>query len=874
MTTPRDLPSETASSAQEVRQLQKYALGDQVAQGGMGAVLRAQDLNIERTVAMKVVLAGMEGSPALIQRFAQEARITGQLEHPSIVPVYSLGTDEQGRTFYTMKFVQGVTLHEVLEKIKAGDADAVAKYPLTHLLTIFQKVCDAVAFAHSKGVVHRDLKPANIMIGDYGEVLVMDWGLAKKIHGANVERPTSNAEHRTSEEHSVLSPQSSSLTLDGQVMGTPQFMAPEQAMGKVDEIDARSDIFSLGAILYNILTLHPPVTGDTVQEILRKIRAGEIAHPSAYNPRSSKSKGKKAKVGGATMPRPPLFPLRHCPGGRIPDSLSAVTMKALALRKEDRYQTVRELQNDIEAYQGGFATAAERAGAVKLIWLLVKRHKVESIASALIVVLVAGFMVKVIASERRARATLSELRGTAPEYYDKALLLIEQRKFDEALQKISYAISLAPEIAEYHYLKGNLLQSSLRLKEAEEEYRRTLDCQQDHQLAAENLKLSENIRRENQGKKLLAAASLHELQMSMVRQGRAVEASVVLQKFGTDKQKLYDTWKSVLEKAGIWSLMQQTGRTLQQDESGMFQLDLNSLPIHDLSPLEGMPLNWLALDNTKVRDLRPLKGMPLTELKFNHTKVSDITPLKGMPLKSLRFDETQVADISVVRDMPLVRLDAAYTGVSDISLLRSKRLLSLDLGNTEVADITVLKGMPLEDLRLRNTKVRDISVLEGMPLTYLDLSDIAVSDISVLKGMPLKILKLPQLNVTDYSVLAGMPLNVLDLSYTAISDLTVLRGIRLTYLNLCGTKVSDLSALPDIPLQELYLWDCKNLNDLTPLVRCKRLETLGIPEQCKDIEFLRELPNLRILSNVNGKLQPAAEFWKEYDAKKKQEDRR
>ena len=157
----------------------KYDIGKIVAQGGMGAILDAKDATTERRVAMKVMLDG--SSPADLGRFVTEARVTAQLEHPSIVPIYELSVDENGQPFYTMKMVRGITLRKVLELLAAGVPETVRKYPLSALLTLFQKVCDAIAFAHSKGVLHRDLKPENIMLDDFGVVLVMDWGLAKRM---------------------------------------------------------------------------------------------------------------------------------------------------------------------------------------------------------------------------------------------------------------------------------------------------------------------------------------------------------------------------------------------------------------------------------------------------------------------------------------------------------------------------------------------------------------------------------------------------------------------------------------------------------------------------------------------------------------------
>ena len=396
-----------------------YRAGHEIARGGMGAVLRAQDQKLGRTVAMKVMLS-TTASAEERQRFELEARVLGRLAHPNIVPVHDLGVDAQGRHFYTMKLVQGITLHELLGRLKAGDAAMLARYPLNALLTVFKKVCDAVAFAHSQGIIHRDLKPQNVMVGEFGEVLVMDWGFAKILAGsgatpavpapgiatgasgtlvvtprpaapppATPDVPTlASVDQQTlasgqagstpapvifsgTQNPAVTDLSSSQLTLDGTVMGTPNYMSPEQAAGRIGALDERSDVFSLGGVLYAILTLRPPVEGKDVNELLTRVCRGEITPPVRATDTN-------------TLP--------HLPDGRVPEALSAVAMKALRLTRDERYQKVVDLGLDVEAYQGGFATAAEQAGTLTQLRLFIARHRALALAAAVMVLLTAGFI--------------------------------------------------------------------------------------------------------------------------------------------------------------------------------------------------------------------------------------------------------------------------------------------------------------------------------------------------------------------------------------------------------------------------------------------------------------------------------------------------
>jgi len=281
----------------------RYRLLERVARGGMGVVYAAKDEKLERRIALKVLdVPGTDGD--LANRIIREARVLARLEHPGIVPVHDVGTLADGRVFYTMKFVEGQRLDKFIETVES----------VQDRLRLFLRICEAVAFAHARGVLHRDLKPANIMVGPFGEVLVMDWGLAKILRGES--QP---ADHAADPEATILekpnqpglesgSTKSSVITGHGTVMGTPGYMSPEQARGEVEVLDARSDIFSLGALLRFILM-------------------------------------QRTSVGFAP---------------RLDRSLEAICAKATEERRESRYSAVQELGRDVSRYLDGLAVGAHR----------------------------------------------------------------------------------------------------------------------------------------------------------------------------------------------------------------------------------------------------------------------------------------------------------------------------------------------------------------------------------------------------------------------------------------------------------------------------------------------------------------------------------
>ncbi|MEZ5993536.1 MAG: protein kinase [Planctomycetota bacterium] len=400
-----------------IARTERYSIQKEHARGGMGRILIAHDNVVGRDVALKELLPQQpsggsipqhtEASRGLTERFLREAKVTGQLEHPNIVSVYEIGKNDDDSLYYTMKFVRGQTLAARLSEI-AKDVSLDKKEKLAarlKLLDNFTDVCNAIAYAHSKGVVHRDLKPENVMLGEYGETIVLDWGLAR-VRGQEDTVAQKLIDSTRYMSQSVVENATDKLTLDGSIVGTPAYMSPEQARGDLDEIDEQSDVYALGAVLYQILSGRAPFEGPVAGLIIQQVLHSKPLRLSAVSP--------------------------DCP-----PELEALVEHGMAKDKSERLKSALEFASEVKAYRDGRTLQSYSYSARELAWRWVARHKRSVITGVVVFYLLVAGAVYHYAQLRQEKAAVEEQKSEAEQATMNAKLAFRDARAAEAEARVA-----------------------------------------------------------------------------------------------------------------------------------------------------------------------------------------------------------------------------------------------------------------------------------------------------------------------------------------------------------------------------------------------------------------------------------------------------
>jgi serine/threonine protein kinase len=642
----------------------RYTPSKKLNQGGMKAIWEVDDHRTARKVAMALIQDARIASEEDIDAFLYEARLTANLQHPNIIPIYDIAVDESGNPYFTMKALRGETLSQIVKKLREGSTEYLEKYTRTRLVGIFLKVCNAIDYAHSKGVIHLDLKPSNVIVGDFGDVHVLDWGLSTLITHLN-EYDGEPVSWHSVDDVSLEDGQTLTRYLERTakrrerrniVGGTPGYMSPEQAQGVLSDIDFQTDVYQLGSMLYELLTLQCPIVGDTVKEVLHKTVRGEIDPPA-----------------------------KRAPEQKPPPALAAITMKALAADPAERYPTVAALIHDIHQYQDGFATMAENPTFFTHLSLLVKRHKLPVAILAVSAVVVAAVLfnsfLKIKQSEQVAVEALdlatwrleelqvkndyiaATAKKVAPDYLKLAASEERNCDFSAAEEALDTALAFDPSLGVGWNQKGRMLLAQRRFSEAWT----ILSGSHGHPIIATmpTVRLAEKYKDANR----IPDRELPTLVRDFIRHNLTSGLPRLfyhLNRAPFDPQTRFPALAEALK-----ALNPQVGDlafSWKPMDSG-WHIDVSENPgLDNFAPLCGLDIVQLTANHTGTPDLKMLTGKKIKQVALSGTELNHLPALDHLAgIESLDISDTRIRNIGNIDKYPrLISLD--ISGIDGLTI--------------------------------------------------------------------------------------------------------------------------------------------------------------------------------------------------------------
>jgi serine/threonine protein kinase len=617
----------------------RYEALEVIGAGAEKQITLVLDYQLDRRVAL--ARSVREETAEEQERFLREARLTANLSHPNILPIYDIGLDDEGRAFFTMELIPGDSLGTILRKLREGDELYCAQYPPEKLLNLYLKICDAIAYAHSRDVLHLDIKPDNIRVGKFGEVLVCDWGLARIV--------TRSAESSHLEMDALDGDVLNDMTLSGTMKGTPGFMAPEQTMA-YSEKSEQTDIYSLGAVLYKLLTLELPVRGQSANEVIQNTREGHVIPPRKRRP-----------------DRP------------VPASLAAVMMKALALKPEDRYESVEALQQEIIRYLAGRPTQAEKAGAFITLSLLLQRHsRIGFLLFFFIICLAVIVTIYSVAVGREKREALAA-RDRAERH--NALFMEQQKSIQRLGKELGEAVEFAAKSRDF------------------------MDAQTMIELL--EVGLAEDPPPEKRRELLIQRGTLH----------------FVLQQFSAATE-CFDQAGGGTEELRSWS------RTLSElkprDHTLLSDRQLADLLVEVTSESLKAPLFYMYYHHVR----RQPNPDPQEHIYLVSVMLDRLNGIRRSPSQFVlpsRFEALDDGRFQLdLSRLPYEVYTLEFVGLYRKSILQPLRLSSLDLSYTEVRNLSDFDELGLKELRLAGVELPPFSTLlqevEGLGLEKMVIS--------------------------------------------------------------------------------------------------------------------------------------------------------